>query len=458
MAFGKDPNNQARLHGNFSQQAAFSSRKRSTGGGGKQSYWSDNYKPSTNIDMIRMVPGSYKNFDIDDATGEAYETNNPWLHVVEHFHGGLKRGALCSAGPYRRFKNKREACYGCEMFWEDYAEREAIRQKTGQRPNKPRRVSMSDKRVFTVLDYGTFYKAEQIGSNGQVVLKRDGTPFYDWKKMLYANDPGAVGRELMHGRVMPWPMNDGQFKTLRAYNDSVIRLSCTTCKTYGHIVMQPGGLMQTIGVQSVSHNCRHCGNIVVDCRNSTMPPQQIDEIVGSPVQCPRCGTKDFLDEAIFCEKCAAQGTQPVRATIWDVDLQVRLQQDPQDSTKNQLIIVGHSEPRPVADGYANKAQPLDLASIFRPTSLEEQATLWNIGQAPAPQQQPGPVHPGMSHGMAAPGLPAAVPYGQAPAVQQQFANPQHAQPSAAAPQPQHFPPLGAGFGPGHFPPNGGQQS
>ena len=465
MAFGKDPSNRSRLTGTFTQQAAYASRKRGGGGGGKRAYWADNYRPTADIngDMIRVIPGDYPHQEVDDASGELFDSTLAWVQVTEHYHGGLKKGALCSGGPFRRNRSKRSLCHGCEMYWEDYQQREYIRQTTGQRVNNPRRVGMSDKYVFTVMDYGVFYKADQLDNQGRVRTNSQGVPFTEWKKLQYQNDPAAAGRETKRGHVMAWPINKSDFETLKAYVESSVALSCMGCGDYGKIIMDPasGRMMQEGGVKSIQYTCCNCKAPIIDRRTSTLSPQQIDDLYKAPVQCQHCGFNGFMDEVVHCDKCAAQGTTPARASLWDVDLQVRLQKNPQDTTKNQLMILNHSQPRPIHpdQSYLDQAKPMDLISIFAPTPPEEQRRLWNIPE-PGRQQQMqtgipgGPGMPGMMPGMPAqpgmPMMPHAVPYGQQP--QQPVPVVQTAPPTTAPQLAGYAPP--AGYPPPGYPPAG----
>lgn len=421
MAYGKDGENRSRLTGNFSQRSSYSNRRPPrTGGSENRLYWADNYKPSESVDMLRLIPGEYQVEEVDAASGELVVSTLPWIQVVEHYHGGLKKGALCSGGPFRNQKGKRQLCHGCDMYWEDYQAREEVRQRTGTRPQSPRRISMSDKKVITTLDYGTYYKAEQLDGQGRVRTNNQGQPFYDWKKLMYANDPAAAGRETRMGRVLPWQLNHGQFETLRIYNQFNIMESCVGCGSYGTAMNKV--------LTTMHHVCRQCRSIVIDMQTTTLSPKQVEEITNAPFQCQQCGNRDFLEEVVYCAGCAAAGTVPKRANVWDVDIQVRMQQDPQNPSKQILTILNHSQPRPIDPRFLELAKPLDLLAIFKPTSPEKQRELWNISEQVPQQQMQGqpPQH--------------AVPYGQQPPPQAQQPYPPASYAPPQAPPPGHYPP------------------
>lgn len=388
MAFGKTED-RSHLAGTFTQQSSYSNKRPPRQEGGGKPYWIDNYQPTENVDMVRLIPGSYSNEQVDAATGNVVNSVLPWYLIVEHYHGSLKKGALCSAGPLRRTKGKRNPCVGCDIYWQDYAERERIKSETGQKVQNPNRISMSEKKVMTVLDYSPYYEAEQIDSRtGRVRTNSSGQPFMEWRKLYYANDPAAAGRNIKNGRALPWQLNFGQFEALRIYTKFNIGECCVGCSGYGTSMNK---ILQTL-----QYVCKSCRNPAIDARTTTLSPQQIEELFDNPFTCQACGHFNFLEEVVHCEQCAAKGTTPARASLWDVDIQVRMQKDPQSPTKNILSILNHSQPRPIDPRFLELAKPLDLPSMFMPTPVEKQKTIWGISDMPA----------------LTPGQPMTVPYGQ----------------------------------------------
>lgn len=436
MAFGKDESNKAHLGGTFGQRAAYSGRRpERRGGEGGRSYWADNYKPSAILDTIRIVPAEYPTQEVDPVTGQLNDTTLPWYYVREHFHGGLQRGGLCSAGPFYMSKEKREPCYGCEIHWEDFAERKRIRDTTGQRVTNPNRMSMTDKYVFTIVDMATFFKTEQLDANGQVRTNQQGQPFMEWKKLTYPNDPAAAGRELKYGATLPWPMNRPQFDMLQLFNEANVGKSCAGCGTYGNSM--------TPAVTETAYVCSNCRRTVVDIATSTLTPLQRQELMKAPYTCQHCGVRAFMTELLQCFTCVQRGTEPRRASIFDVDIQVQMQKNPSDHTKQQLVILSYSNPRPIDPHYLHLYVPLDLPAKFKPTPLEEQRKLWKISeQVPGQQGQQG--QPPPQHAQAPAGGQPGAPYGG-------YQMPQGFQPVAPlAGAPAGYPQPG-------YPPQGGYQ-
>jgi ribosomal protein L37E len=380
MAFGKDENNKTRLQGTFSQRAALTRRLENAGregGGGKApAYWRDNFKPNEIADTIRCIQGEYQVQEIDEATGELVMSVLPYLPCMEHYHGSLKRGALCSAGPYHMNRNKRSPCHGCDMFWEDFEIRKQRSAELGTKVNNPKRIGKSNKYVITVLDTGMFYESESIDSKtGQPRVNKDGKPFMDWHKLRYANDPMAQGKKMKQGMVMPWAMNNTEFELLQSFSEKNIGTCCSGCGTWGH-AMSPT-------LQTLQYVCQGCSNVLIDKQTSTIPPNQIDEIVKLPIGCQRCGQRNFALEVVHCPTCVQKGTTPRRSSLWDVDIQVRLVKSLKDPKKHELMIDGYSAPMPINQQFEDIAKPLDLVKIYAPTPLDQQAALWSIQQSSA---------------------------------------------------------------------------
>jgi hypothetical protein len=406
MAFGKDPNGKQILSGGtFTQRAAYAGRRPERSGGrgsGSRLYWAENYQPSQYTDTLRLIAAEYEVEELDPINGELTRMYLPWLPIREHYHGGLERGAICSGGPYYATKDKRDLCYGCDMFWEDWAIRKEHKERTGVRVDNPKRVSMQDKFVFGVVDQGTFYKTEQRDKNGNVRTNNSNQPFYEWKKLLYANDPNAVGKETKMGAALPWVMNRGQFDMIQLYSESNIGMSCAGCGTFGS-AMQPA-------LQGIRYLCAGCKQPVVDMQTTTLSPLQVAELMKVPYVCQHCSTRAFMVEELACFTCVAKGTEPRRASIFDVDIQVQMQKNPSDPSKQQLVILGYSNPRPIAPQFQALLAPLDL-SKFKPTPPAEQAKLWKLGggqeQQGQHQGQPPP-----QHAQAPGGQSYYAPYGQ----------------------------------------------
>lgn len=366
MAFGKNPEHLdgvVPFGGSVAQRAANAARrpKRTSGGGG--AYWIDQYRPSEHsIDTVHLIPGNYT---VQRATehGDLYEELVNWFEYTEHYHASFQRGAICSAGPLRGFKNKRGPCYGCDIFWEDYEIRKQIAIEKGlKRVENPRRVSMMDNFVFSVLDMGVFHKMAQTDENGQIKINPSTKePYWNWQKCKGAGCEGCMrATESKQGHVQPWPMGRDHFTALNGYGD-YIGASCATCSgrnTIDWLLWQCGN--------------PNCGYPVIRKNATTMSPQQIYEMTSQVFVCHQCNVPSYLQEIVQCVTCTPQQRMPTRATIYDVDLQVTRKKAP-DSNKSQLIVVATSDPKSIDAQYAEMAKPIDLPKRYAPTPLEKQA-------------------------------------------------------------------------------------
>lgn len=376
MAYGKDPANLKKIvpyGGTVSQQMGNATRRpskpRRSGGGGAP-YWANQFRPSESIpDTIRLIPGSYAVMRVDEDTGEIYTETLPWYEYVEHYYNAVKMGGICSAGPFRMLRSKRDACYGCDMFWEDFSERK----RTGART--PNRISMREMYVFNVIDMGVFYKTEQLDKSGNPKVNgKTGEPFWEWKKLLNPNDPHAIGKETRKGKLMTWAMGQAHFNSLKGYADHISQ-HCATCGARGDDPMNP-----PIVTHAWQCSNEDCGVPVIRLSDTQLGPQQIGEVVSTPHNCRACGQTNFLEEVKVCGPgCGApgQGYEPVRATIFDVDMQVKRQKS-SDGNQTQLIVLATSNPKPVDPAFDDLVKKvIDLPARYSPTSLEDQSQLWN---------------------------------------------------------------------------------
>lgn len=365
MAFGKDTGNlknvsaygakTLRQVANKQQAAQQASRPPK---GGQGAFWRGAFKPPFHKETRgRLIAGSY---DIATATSngtiEVVE-GLPYFTYTEHFDGRNKRGSICSAGPFMNFKDKRDPCYGCDMFYDSME----VDPQTGKR--RPGRVSKRDLYSFTWMHYGTFFKVDRVDKNGQLVLNQNtGKPYYDWVEGSPKN-PKFAGKESMEGQLMHWPMGYTHFKTLLEY-DRKIGKSCAACGTKDSI-------------ESVAWVCGKCGEAVIEMDSTTLEPQEVQQLTEQPTRCPSCGHEDYLEEVIECAGCS----NPVRATLFDVDLDVQRLQASDGGNQTSLMISGWSAPRPIPEKYKEKAKSLDLDKIYAPTPLEEQERIFGISSS-----------------------------------------------------------------------------
>jgi hypothetical protein len=269
---------------------------------------------------------------------------------------------------------------------------------------KQGRMSRREMYVFTVLDYGVYHNAPQTDAQGQIRYKDDNvTPWMNWEKCEGQGCQMCRQQlETRRGAARHWMLGWGHYQTLLDA-DKQIGKSCSNCRAADSIV----GLAWT---------CAACGDAIVDMQTTQLKAKEIDELVGKHVQCG-CGYTGFAVEIIECKCCTGAGGAAKRATIFDVDMQVKRVKDPNGGNATTLSISRWSTPGPIDPLFTQFAAPLDLAKIYKPTPLDKQRELFRYtpGSANGPQQRT-PVTAGE----------AARPYGQQgqPGPQSPYANPQ----------------------------------
>jgi hypothetical protein len=394
MAFGKDESLRRHVD-SFRQSTAQSMRTpRRTGRKGPP-FFVDMYKCSTTeTDLIRLVPGDYPQ---DQLVGEGEnivleQVIRPYIKFVEHYDGFMEKGAICSAGPWSSFKEKRTPCYGCDIYWE-----------TAQRNSEGRwestRISRQTKYAFSVYDYGAYHKMDQIDrESGQPKINpKTQKPYTNWVKCLGQGcDACRAGVESKVGNMSHWPINSTQLEVLRSTALDIGK-SCQTCRSMDN-------------VQSVGWICTQCGECAIDMTTTELKRDEILKLTDNPVQCGHCSHIGFLEEVIHCAFCAGHGQSAVRAGLFDVDLKVKLVEA---GNGKSLQIQGWSQPHPVEEPFAKDVKPVDLLSRYYPDTLEFQAQRFGINTQPAAAPAGQPQRAPQTAGYTAPAAPArqyTVPY------------------------------------------------
>lgn len=379
MAFGKNSqglNNvpSFRQSGHTWNQSR--TEKKFRGGGGGPPSWVNEYRPPTgDVDVIRVIQGSYTVEDVD-AQGNLVKIENlTFWPFVEHFDARSKRRCTCSAGPYSNDRNKRQPCHGCDLFWSSM--------KTNPSSGKKEKGFMGkrDMSAFTVIDFGKYHKVEQIDQQGRVRLNENTQqPFYNWVKCKKSSEGKGIcdacdaNKESKFGHRMHWPMGSDHYNTLLNYDETVGK-GCVTCGQKD-VIRNDAWLCPNLD----------CGEAVIDDR-TRLSKKEIDEIVYRPCRCKQCGQEAYLSELIACVNCTPAGHMPKRATIFDVDLRVQRVEPADGSNRTTLQIVGYSDPKPVPKQYAELAKPEDLGKIYAPTPLDKQAMLFQVPAA-GPAREP----------------------------------------------------------------------
>jgi len=412
MSYGKNEEDQKRISSFRRESAALSKSQPRTGGKAKIPAFLDEYKPSTScIDTVRLIPGAYAQDKIilaPDAAGQMVPTLTQticdFIKITEHYDGYYRKGCICSAGPFND-REHRKPCHGCDIFFATGARNENGRFEST-------RMSKQNKFVFSVWDYGVYHNNYQLDAQGNVrANKNTGKPYMQWQKCIGQGCPScrASNIETKQGCMRCWPLSYTWFQVLRQQDINVIGRNCVRC------------LNQNC-VNSVSWNTACCGTCVIDMRTTQMTTEEINKAANNEFTCQRCRTTGMLNEVYECGHCVQRGQYGVRASLFDVDLNITVVQ----SGVNKILqVTGFTGPNVIPDAWKEYLKPMDLLARYAPDSLEVQAKRFNV-QPPPPQLGPQP-----QQGYAPP--PMQQPAYQAP--QQPWAPQQAAPPPVYPPQP-----------------------
>lgn len=293
--------------------------------GGNLFYFSNQFKPSIlEKTKLRIIPSDYTvKLPAVDARGQlvmgkdgkpeldTYE-HVPYLPVNEHYNAAIKKGFICSGGPFHHHKKWADPCKGCEAY---FAQKNATKKFMGKR-------SLN---VVTVLILEDFAHAPLRNREGDVVFKKDTNPpepLLNWVRLNRGNRDSYAAYEKRDWNKQFWALSYDQWNTLVSYGANFIGNSCKSCCTRDSITTE-------------AYTCKGCGEAVIDMHDTRLTDPEISKITSSPVRCPACSVTDYLSPIINCNNCG----DAERAEIFDVNLNVSVKEDNRtDIKKTQLIL------------------------------------------------------------------------------------------------------------------------
>jgi hypothetical protein len=346
MAFGKPPIAAANVGGWRQRASIRQNEKQKTMGsrGFAGSRFAGIFRPPFGVTAkIRIIPGQYKVQRAVDLGNDKWGLKTEvveYYETAEHFDGRSKRTTICSAGAIWFKKQFAQPCIGCRAYFASPKNDQGHRQG---------RFNRREIFIFSLLEYGTFAKVEQVDKNGLLrISEKTGKAYTEWVRKT----PGLQGiLDEKEGHVQHWTVGHGHMEVIQGY-DSIIGRICTTC-----------GTRDSIQRRALLCSNPRCGTDIVDCRSTVIQPADQDKMLCSDVECPHCHTVAPLQEFVECVACS----NPARASIFDVDIDVQRLDTP---GQTQLLFTSWSHPHPIDPAY--KVKPLDLPTIFQPDSLEKQ--------------------------------------------------------------------------------------
>lgn len=406
-SYGKSEALRAQLADNFAQQQkAFSGRgaaPRSSGGGFGARYRDRFRAVKPHPDTVRLIPTDC-GVQYVNKENELETRKLGFFTATTHFDGRTNKEIVCSAGPWRMDRKRREPCFGCDLFWDEFGARRA-RKNEGQAEG-PRRWSASEGIIFNVLDYDTYYEVPQTDrKTGQPRMRpaeggQPARPYTEWVKGLdHPNLAQTPGIPSMLGRMCHWKMGQTHYQTLETLGFQIAN-ACKSCHTKVDMRNRRGPAIHTVAWICSNDACQET---IIELATTQLPPDAITAMTTKVCACPTCGVVDYLQEVTECMNCP----NPKRATFYDVDLTVQASPTTnKDGTPGTtLTIIDWSEPYDIPAEYLGHLDHLhDLKKVYAPTPYDKQKEVFSDAQLSAPAAAPG----------AAPQV-AGRPYGTKPA-------------------------------------------
>lgn len=375
MAFGKKSENLGNV-GSFRQTAGAWNRSKQNrasmsdrgSSGSSVPSWVNEYKaPTDDLDLIRLIAGSYMVDEPAKNPDGSYSVNKIgplcFYPYTEHYDSRTKRRANCSAGPFGNIRDRRDPCYGCDHFWSSM--------KPGANGKMERGYMGKSERVaFTIIHYHNYHKVPQVDKDGNPrVSASTQQQYYSW----YRCNKNAAGRgkcdycasgfEMKFGHKLHWAMGNDHANTLLD-KESEISESCVNCRG-DHTIVSDAWVCSD----------KSCGEAIID-DTSALSQKEIAQLINAPCRCPGCKNMVMASEVIHCTNCS----EGRRAGLFDVDLKVK-RVTPQDGTNRTILSISSYVLAPIPAALIELATPEKLDRIYAPTSLETQAALFGVPTA-----------------------------------------------------------------------------
>jgi hypothetical protein len=163
------------------------------------------------IDRLRLVAGDYVTRTAagkGDAP-ELIDVRTPYFHYTRHFDRLHRTDARCSAGPFARFRDRRDPCAGCDLYWS------TIERSTPGRRSSPR-MTKTAQYVFTAVDHGAYHprrgRSLAAGAPGMKCLGAECRAC-------------AAGAPAQPGQTVSWDLGWKDLQLLRAAERAIGRAS-----------------------------------------------------------------------------------------------------------------------------------------------------------------------------------------------------------------------------------------
>lgn len=401
--YGKDRAVLEKMAATFGKTAAMVSQntQRRTGRGGNR--FSNAYHPPLKrTDTVRLVAGEYT-LKLADEQANVIEVPNTFWTYEEHFDGRTSKSSVCSGGPLHKIPGRREPCAPCDKFWE-----EVRNTKRGD----ARRWSKRTMFAFNVFVFGLFAEVDQIDRRtGRARVDQNGKTFKEWAPCADLRPAQYAGAPTKEGHLMQWPMGTEHYHTLLAFNAKIEQ----ACKSCGTRTVKRKGQASKPAIYAAGYLCPSCQEEVIDLDRTELDAESIQQLISHPMKCPSCKEMVEAVEVLGCHHC----TEPKRASIYDVDLEVQRVAANDGSKRTQLVISGFSDPYAFeGEALAAIERPYDLPQVYAPLPYEKQFEYFGItdegssdedGEDEGDEDSPAPPPAKTPGRRMSPSAPAAMP-------------------------------------------------
>jgi hypothetical protein len=387
--YGKDPAQLTKIDSFRQRTGQFSMQRARPAARGGVPYFIDQYiPPLIDSDTIALLDGGYEHTVVDNSGDEpkVVPVLFEFVQFREHFDGTTRKSAICSAGPFVNYRDLRNACNGCDIYW-------ATLEPDAEGKKRSTRMSRQDKYAFSMIDFSDYHKTPQFDASGKPkVNQKTNQQYFNWQKCEGRGCQGCKHKyETKFGHNPHWPMPHSYLKFLRE-KDRQIAASCRSC----------GGLNT---IQSIAYLCQGCGIDAINMKTTNLTSEDIRNVTEKYYTCTstdggaRCGHTGFLKELVECSACShGEGM-----SIFDVEFKVL--RIPTEGNKSILDVSNWVRRRPLTGDLAELEKPKDLLKLFGPTPNKVQLERFgpppvdeNKGRQQPQQQQQGAVDESRPYG------------------------------------------------------------
>lgn len=341
--------------------------QRSGGGGGKfPDGQFDRFFPGETPIWINISPySSYTQEIWDRQLKEVVEVTTTWYETQKHYiprnKGRVDRNGkrvdtdfICSCGAY-----KDKPCWGCAIRTNHFSMLNKIEEEKGFRPDKPAPISRSSQFSLAITVMEKIYAVplrdkdgaiKKRKGNGQIIYRYTPAPYAELKM----DEDELSAFKYQFGHRMHWTMGPEELGVLIEADDKM-KNHCGNCasKLFATHMICPG------------------------CETVTALPHSVSDIDLTQARqklrsCSACGEKGPFVPKLECAECG----DAVEGRLTSFDIRITRKKTSENKYITEIVAIrvpgvpGNKEDHERAMSLIEN--PLNLAEIFAPTSLDRQ--------------------------------------------------------------------------------------